>query len=177
MKQNIISKGEVELNQAEIIQALLAQCQEDRKFLLTSVTNYLKKSHGYLVKNIATSTVGDQLIVRANVEFSRSDMGVLFEPTEKDKKERGPNTVSHKKPNKGMFDELLHYLKEETDGGKHPVDFDEAYKAIHSKFPELPERKFMIYCSDKRMQKKWRYTLKILKNSKGNIIGKTLNLN
>lgn len=179
MKQNITSKGEVELNQAEVIQALLVQAQEDKKYLMTAVSNYLKKNHGYTLKTLASSNVHDEIVVRAGVEIVRTDMEPLFKPANGEQKDkRGPNSVAFVRKNKGMYAELLEYLNRATNKGKTPVDFEDAFGDMQVVFPEMDKRKFMMYVSDKRQQKAHGFVLKVLGSNLGpKAAKKTLNLN
>src|SRR5882672_2195109 len=119
MKQNIISKGEVELNQAEVCQALLLFGQEDRKVLMSAVSNYLKKKKGYTLKKLASSLVNNEIIVRAEIEFVQNDLGEqsLFVGKEKEPADkRGPNTVAFVRKNSGVYSELKEYLAQATNG-------------------------------------------------------------
>jgi hypothetical protein len=180
MKQNIISKGEVELEHAEVVQALVVLSQEDRNVLMTAVKNYLKTNHGYTLKKMASSIVNNEIVVKAEVEFVQTQVERPFFNSNTEVKDapivrRGANSKATVRKNTGLYGEMMDYLKTATNGGKKPVDFETVYESMRTIFPDLQRRKFMIYCSDKRQQKIQKFALNVKMNG-NTVVSKTLNL-
>ena len=152
MKQNVKVSGEVELSQDEVKDALLNYAKRDRKFLHNALVPYMEGFYGYSIKKLATSTINNELIVKLEVSSSKSDLKSTLFHTEKEPGVRNMPSGFIRK-NVGFYKELREYLLEERKKGHKEVTFDKAHKDMMFTFPSLDEKKFLIYCLDKRQQK------------------------
>lgn len=148
MKQNIEIKGEIEFNQMEVKDILLAYAQDNNPFLLRAVDFYLKKNNGIAASKITIVKGGnDTISVKVEVKSS-SDVGTL--PITKFK----TSTFGFTRTNLGFYNELTKYFEALIDKKQKKVEFGVALKYMTKKFPALTERKFYIYISDKRQSLK-----------------------
>lgn len=152
MKQNVKISGEVEFSQAEVKDALLIYAiEEDKKYLNFAIAHYLKIKYDYKMKTLASSKVGDEIVVKAEIGSNKADGGnVLYKP-EKDKVNSNNGGVA--RPHTGFYEELITILQEHG-ADKKGVAYEVVRNELMRIFPTLGKRRISMYVRDKRQQPK-----------------------
>lgn len=165
MKQNLRVSGELEFSQTELLDALLENAKKDKKIINETITGLVSAKYGYVVKKLATHLDSKgELVIRVAVSNSDNDLAkTLFEP-EKKEVVRTPLDATGKpefynRKNKGFYEELVSFLKEQKKISDNKIDYDMVWSHIANVFPKVDARTFLQYVSNKKQWKQKGFTV------------------
>ena len=155
MKANLVLTGNVELDEKEVLQALIDYVVAE-DILLDVINRYLA-GQNLVATRVLKSEGSKGLRVRADVKSLDSEGGASIARSPLKKRIRRVSK-GFKKNNLGFAHEVTLYLEKQRKTKRKSIPFDEFLQAVLSIFPDFggtmtPAKRLRIYLADPKFQK------------------------
>jgi hypothetical protein len=133
----------------------IGRAQISRQEVSKIIAEWAEKVHNLKVKKLVYQDHNEGVVLEVFREAPTNEI-----PSFPDKKEpvvKGPQEVSPKRPNRGIFDTLNGYFKDLRKKNYVEISFNEVFEDLKKDYPMLDKPHLEMYLWDKRHLKNVRY--------------------